>query len=82
MTEIEPLYGIMGLIVTVLAAVAFFVVYNKILCRHLEKQAVERTRKKLKSVSEESTRSNRLWTMLIDAIWFVLDLVVRWFLPF
>lgn len=48
----------------------------------LKEEQVEGIRQELKTTLKESNRSNRMWTIAIGAIWFILGLVVRGFLGF
>jgi len=48
----------------------------------LREKQVEAIKKELKSTLKESNRSNRIWTIIIGALWFVLGLIVRGFLGF
>jgi len=48
----------------------------------LKEQQVEAIRDELKATLNKSNRSNRIWTILIGAIWFILGLIVRGFLRF
>jgi len=43
---------------------------------------VEAVKQELKSILKESSKANRIWTVVIGAIWFVLGLIVRGFLGF
>ena len=46
-----------------------------------EKQA-KAVRREISSALKENNRSNRIWTVIIGAIWFVLGLIVRGLLGF
>jgi gas vesicle protein len=48
----------------------------------LKGKQVEAIREELKTTLKESNRSNRIWTILVGAIWFILGLIVRGFLRF
>lgn len=48
----------------------------------LRDEQVEAIKKELKSTLKESNRMNRMWTIVIGALWFVLGLVARGFLGF
>lgn len=48
----------------------------------LKEKQVEAIRDELKTTLKESNRSNRMWTILVGAIWFILGLIVRGFLHF
>jgi uncharacterized membrane protein len=48
----------------------------------LKEEQVEAIRKELTATLKENSRSNRIWTILIGALWFVLGLIVRGFLRF
>ena len=48
----------------------------------LREGQVNAIRTELKSIMEKSARRNRIWTVIIGAIWFVLGLIVRGFLVF
>lgn len=48
----------------------------------LKGEQVEAIKQELKSTLKESNRSNRLWTIVIGAMWFILGLIVRGFLGF
>ena len=48
----------------------------------LKEEQVEGIRQELKTTLKESNRSNRMWTIVIGAMWFILGLVVRGFLGF
>ena len=48
----------------------------------LKEKQVEAIRQELMASLKQSNRSNRLWTIAIGAIWFVLGLIVRGFLRF
>jgi septal ring factor EnvC (AmiA/AmiB activator) len=48
----------------------------------LKEEQVEAIRQELKSTLKESNRSNRLWTIVVGAMWFILGLIVRGFLGF
>jgi flagellar motility protein MotE (MotC chaperone) len=48
----------------------------------LKEKQVEAVREELKAILKESNRSNRIWTILVGAIWFTLGLIVRGFLSF
>jgi gas vesicle protein len=48
----------------------------------LKGEQIEAIRQELKSTLKESNRPNRLWTIVIGAMWFVLGLFVRGFLRF
>jgi uncharacterized protein YoxC len=48
----------------------------------LKEEQVEAIKQELKSTLKESSRSNKLWTIAIGAMWFILGLIVRGFLGF
>jgi len=48
----------------------------------LREKQVKAVRQELSSILKKDSRSNRIWTIIIGAIWFVLGLVVRGFLAF
>jgi|SRR5271157_962673 len=48
----------------------------------LKENQVEAIRDELKATLSESNRSNRVWTIVVGAIWFILGLLLRGFLRF
>jgi peptidoglycan hydrolase CwlO-like protein len=48
----------------------------------LKEKQVEAIRDELKATLTQSNRSNRAWTILIGAMWFILGLIIRGFLRF
>jgi len=48
----------------------------------LREEQVQAIKDELKSTLKESNRLNRVWTILIGALWFILGLIVRGFLGF
>ena len=48
----------------------------------LKEKQVQAIRQEFNSALRDSSRSSRLWTIAIGAIWFVLGLIVRGFLGF
>ena len=48
----------------------------------LKEEQVEAIRQELRTTLKENNRSNRFWTILIGAFWFVFGLIVRGFLGF
>jgi len=48
----------------------------------LREEQVTAIRAELTSIMEKSARRNRIWTIAIGAIWFVIGLIVRGFLGF
>lgn len=48
----------------------------------LKEEQVEAIRQELKTTLRENSRSNRIWTIVIGAMWFILGLIVRGFLGF
>ena len=48
----------------------------------LREEQVEAIKDELRSTFKESNRLNRMWTIVIGAIWFILGLIVRGFLRF
>jgi len=48
----------------------------------LREEQVTAIRAELTSIMEKSVRRNRIWTIAIGAIWFVIGLIVRGFLGF
>lgn len=48
----------------------------------LKEKQVQAIREEFSSVLKESSKSNRLWTIIMGALWFILGLIVRGFLGF
>jgi Flp pilus assembly protein TadB len=48
----------------------------------LKEEQVRAIRQEFSSALKESSKSNRIWTVLIGAIWFIIGLIVRGFLGF
>jgi len=48
----------------------------------LKGEQVEAIRQELKTTLKENNRSNRMWTIAIGAMWFIIGLVARGFLGF
>jgi peptidoglycan hydrolase CwlO-like protein len=48
----------------------------------LKEEQVEAIRQELRTTLKENNRSNRIWTVLIGAFWFLFGLIVRGFLGF
>lgn len=48
----------------------------------LREEQVTAIRSELKSLMDASARSNRVWTIVVGAIWFFIGLAVRGFLGF
>lgn len=48
----------------------------------LREKQVKAVRRELSSILKKDRTSNRIWTIIIGAIWFILGLVVRGFLAF
>jgi chromosome segregation ATPase len=48
----------------------------------LREEQAQAIKDELKSTLKESNRMNRVWTILIGALWFILGLIARGFLGF
>lgn len=48
----------------------------------LKEEQVEGIRKELRATLKENSRSNRIWTVIIGAFWFIFGLILRGLLGF